>query len=43
DGGGLIASAEAPPVSASRCLTVGCDGPDYDLSAAAALCGGDGR
>lgn len=38
DGGGLIASAEALAGLGVTLLTVGCDGPDYDLSAAAALC-----
>ncbi|OBG28715.1 LLM class F420-dependent oxidoreductase [Mycobacterium sp. 852002-51057_SCH5723018] len=43
-GGGLISNAETLVVLGVRLLTVGCDGPDYDLSAAEALCNWrDGR
>ncbi|MGE4365328.1 MAG: LLM class F420-dependent oxidoreductase [Mycolicibacterium sp.] len=37
-GGGLIANAEALVGQGVTMLTVGCDGPDYDLGAARALC-----
>jgi probable F420-dependent oxidoreductase len=36
--GGLLANAETLVNFGVRMLTVGCDGPDYDLSAAEALC-----
>ncbi len=36
--GGLIDNAETLVVLGATLLTVGCDGPDYDLSAAEALC-----
>ena len=37
-GGGLVASAETLVGLGATLLTVGCDGPDYDLTAAEALC-----
>ncbi|MEY8013608.1 LLM class F420-dependent oxidoreductase [Mycobacterium servetii] len=37
-GGGLVANAEALVGRGVTLLTVGCDGPDYDLGAAAELC-----
>jgi hypothetical protein len=38
DDGGLTANAEALVGLGVTLLTVACDGPDYDLSAAEALC-----
>jgi probable F420-dependent oxidoreductase len=38
DSGGLIANAETLIDLGVTLLTVGCDGPDYDLTAAEALC-----
>ena len=38
NGGGLIANAEALVGLGVTLLTVACDGPEYDLTAAEALC-----